>query len=75
MSSADWVWGGLLAVGAGFEVYALRNGKRDDTLSESTRRWFRVRTRAGRTVFVVAWVAFAAWWVAHILDVGEVVSG
>ncbi|MFP3990642.1 hypothetical protein U9R90_24895 [Streptomyces sp. E11-3] len=67
MSTADIIWGGLLAAGAGFEVYALRNGREGDTLSERTRAWFRVRTRPGRAVFAVAWCGFAAWFLIHIL--------
>lgn len=67
MTSADWVWGGLLAAGAAFEVYALRNGRSGDTLSERTRSWFRVRTLAGRAVFTLAWIAFASWYLVHII--------
>lgn len=67
MTSADIIWGGLLVVGALFEVYALRNGRSGDTLSESTRRWFRVRTRTGAFVFGVAWCAFSVWFLIHIL--------
>lgn len=63
----DIVWGGLLAVGAAFEVWALRNGRAGDTLSERTRAWFRVRTRPGAAVFAVAWVGFAGWFLVHIL--------
>jgi hypothetical protein len=67
MTAADWIWGGFLAAGAGVEVWALRNGRPGDTLSERTRSWFRVRTRAGALVFAVAWCAFAAWFLVHIL--------
>lgn len=67
VSSADMVWGGLLAAGAAFEVYALVNGRDDDTLSARTRSWFRVRTRPGTFVFGVAWVAFATWFLVHII--------
>lgn len=68
MSAADVVWGGLLAAGAGVEVWALRNGRPRDTLSERTRAWFRVRTRPGAVVFAVVWCAFAAWFLVHILS-------
>ncbi|MFD1657012.1 hypothetical protein ACFSL4_01860 [Streptomyces caeni] len=67
MTAADVVWGGLLAVGAGVEVWALRNSRPGDTLSERVRAWFRVRTRPGAAVFAVAWTAFAAWFLVHIL--------
>lgn len=68
MDTADVIWGGLLAAGAAFEVYALRNGRSGDTLSESTRRWFRVRTKPGALVFGVLWCAFSAWFLVHILS-------
>lgn len=66
MEVSDAVWGGLLLAGTAFEVYALRNGKEGDTLSETTRRVFRVKTRAGKIVFVGTWAAFAAWYLWHI---------
>lgn len=67
MSTGDVVWGGLLLAGAGFEVYALRTARQGDTLSESTRRWFRVHTRAGKVGFAVAWTGFGVWYLDHIL--------
>jgi hypothetical protein len=67
VSLGDVVWGGLILAGAGFEVYALRNAREGDTLSESTRRWFRVHTKAGAIVFAVGWVGFSVWYLAHIL--------
>lgn len=67
-ASADFVWGGLLLAGAAFEVYALRNAREGDTLSESVRRWFMVHTKAGALVFAVAWLAFSAWFLKHILS-------
>lgn len=67
METSDVLWGGLLAAGAALEVWALRNGRPGDTLSERTRAWFRVRTPAGRIVFAVAWVGFASWYLVHVL--------
>jgi hypothetical protein len=67
VNAGDAVWGGLILAGAGFEVYALRNARQGDTLSESTRRWFRVHTKAGAIVFAVAWTGFGVWYLAHIL--------
>lgn len=66
MSTADWVWGGLLALGAVVEVIALRTPRKGDTLSERTRAWFRVRTPAGKAVFAAVWVGFASWFLVHI---------
>ncbi|MEV6181364.1 hypothetical protein [Streptomyces sp. NPDC052015] len=68
MSGADWVWGGLLVAGAGFEAYALRTARQGDTLSETTRRVFRTRHPVGAAVFAVAWLGGSAWFLAHILD-------
>ncbi len=61
------VWGGLFAVGAAYEVYALFNKKVGDTLSERTRALFRVGTRPGRVIFTAAWCAFSVWFLRHIL--------
>lgn len=66
-NSADLVWAGLLTIGGAFEVYAIKNKQPGDTLSEATRRWFRVNTRAGRWVFGIAWSAFAIWFGLHVL--------
>lgn len=68
VTGPDAIWAGLILAGASFEVYALRNAREGDTLSESTRRWFRVHTRAGAIVFTVSWVAFSAWWIDHIVQ-------
>lgn len=67
--SADYVWGGLIAAGATYEAYALFSKRDGDTLSETTRRTFRTKThRAGRWIFALAWSAFSAWYLGHVLD-------
>jgi hypothetical protein len=69
MTESDWIWLGLIAVGAAFEGYTLRNGKEGDTLSETTRSLFRVKTsKLGRASFLVAWLGFSGWYLGHILD-------
>lgn len=68
MTAADWTWGGLLAVGAAVEAWAILTGRWQDTLSDRTRSWFRVRTRVGAVVFAAAWCSFAVWFLAHILS-------
>lgn len=67
METADIVWAGILAAGAAFEAYALRNGRPGDTLSETTRKVFRVKTKAGALVFGTVWVSFSTWFLGHIL--------
>jgi hypothetical protein len=67
MEDADFVWGGLLLAGAAIETWALCTARSGDTLSETTRRAFRVNTRAGRIVFGGAWAGFSVWFLAHIL--------
>lgn len=69
MSESDIVWAGLILAGAAFEAYTLTNNKPDDTLSETTRSLFRVRTsKAGRVAFLAAWLGFTGWFTGHILD-------
>lgn len=68
MTASDIVWGGLLLTGAAFEVWALANRQEGDTLSESTRKAFRVRTsKTGRAAFAGVWSAFSFWYLVHIL--------
>jgi hypothetical protein len=67
MDTPDYVWGGLIAVGVAFEAYTLRNKRDQDTLSETTRRWFQVRTKPGKIVFGSAWAAFAVWYWGHVI--------
>ena len=58
------VWGVFFAVVEGF---ALHNDMPGDTLSEHVRKWLSVKTRIGRTAFLVIWAGFAVWFCAHIL--------
>ncbi len=67
MSVADVVWGGLLAVGAVVEVYALLNGRDGDTLSEKIRLWLGVRKQPGRAIFAAGWLVFSIWFLGHVL--------
>ena len=59
----------ILAFGV-IEGLALRNDKADDTLSEHFRKWFRTDTKIGRTVFLVVFGGFVAWFGVHILTDG-----
>jgi hypothetical protein len=68
METADFVWGGLLVAGAAFEAYALTAGRQRDTLSETTRRLFKVRTPLGRAAFALSWAGFAIWYLLHVLE-------
>lgn len=68
MSEADYVWASLILAGAAYEVYTLRSKRDSDTLSETTRRWFQVRTRLGRTVFAASWVGFSVWFLFHVIN-------
>lgn len=64
---ANIVWGGIILAGAAVEAYALLNKRSGDTLSEVTRRAFRVRTKPGAVAFGVLWTSFSAWFLGHIL--------
>lgn len=56
-------WGAMFAL---VEGAALVNDKREDTLSEHFRRWFRTDTKLGRTAWIVASGIFFAWFTVHI---------
>ncbi|MEU2968936.1 hypothetical protein ABZ687_28665 [Streptomyces ardesiacus] len=62
------LWGAWALFFAIYETRALTNRKDDDTLSENTRKLFRIRTsKAGRAVFTVLLGGGAAWFLLHIL--------
>lgn len=68
MDLSDAIWSAVIVAGVAFEAYTLRNGKEGDTLSEKTRKVFRIHTsRAGRLAFAGSWLAFASWFCGHIL--------
>jgi hypothetical protein len=49
------------------EIPAIRNDIKGDTLSEHLRRWFRVDTHTGRTIWLVtSALFFVAWFIPHI---------
>lgn len=64
--SALWIaWIALFAI---IETVAIVNDKDGDTLSEHFRRWFRVDTHLGRTVWLIVSGVFFAWFTIHIWD-------
>lgn len=67
MTTADFIWGGIIVAGGAFETFALLNRRDGDTLSETTRRAFRTRTTYGRAAFALSWSAFSVWYLGHIL--------
>ena len=67
METADIVWGGVILTGIAIEAYALLNKRDEDTLSEVTRRTFRVRSKPGAIAFGTLWGSFAAWFGGHII--------
>lgn len=49
------------------EGFALRNDMPGDTLSEHVRKWIRTDTKLGRTIFLVVFGGFVAWFSVHII--------
>lgn len=65
-----WVlWGVAFAV---IEGVAIFNDRRDDTLSEHLREWFRTDRKRGRTAWLAVSGAFFAWFVTHIAVAGSI---
>ena len=58
------IWIAMFAIVEGVAVF---NDKKNDTLSEHFRLWLRVDTRLGRTVFLLIFGGFVAWFGIHIL--------
>ena len=61
------LWIGWILAFVIIEGVALHNDMPGDTLSEHIRKYFRVDVKIGRTIFLIIWVGFAAWMVAHVL--------
>ncbi|MFD7763578.1 hypothetical protein [Streptomyces microflavus] len=62
------IWTLWIVFFAVYEGTTLANKKKGDTLSENFRKLFRTKhSKAGRAVFTVGWVGFAAWFLLHIL--------
>ncbi|MGA5411580.1 hypothetical protein ACPCSC_30535 [Streptomyces lavendulocolor] len=67
-NSSAFLWGAWALFFAVYEAIALANKKDDDTLSENTRKLFRIRSsKAGRAIFTVILGGGAAWFLLHIL--------
>lgn len=71
----SYPWAALLAIGVGYETWALLHDRPDATLSVATRRAFRTDTRLGRCAFVAGAVGFVTWFVPHILGGERVTPG
>lgn len=54
------------------EGVAVFNDRRDDTLSEHLRDWFRTDRKRGRTAWLVTSGVFFAWFVTHIAVAGSI---
>lgn len=65
---APWAWVGLWLVGLGVESWALKNKRRELTLSHATRRVMRTDTIAGRVAFIGGWCLLTKWFVPHIVN-------
>lgn len=61
------LWVGWFLLFAVVEALALRNDMPGDTLSEHVRKWLSVKTKLGRTVFLIVWAGFTVWFGLHIL--------
>lgn len=67
----DLVWFGTAAFVIFLELVGIIGRKPGDTITEQTRMWWRTDTKLGRIAFGVAWPAFAAWFLWHILWQGR----
>lgn len=52
------------------EAIALRNDVPGDTLSEHVRRWLSVKTRKGRTLFLILWLIGMGVWIWFGFHIG-----
>jgi len=61
------LWIGWILAFFIIEGIALFNDVPRDTLSAHLRRWFRIDTKLGRTLFLVAFGGFVCWFGVHII--------
>ena len=60
------VWGIGLGILTAYELWAVWNHRKGDTLSECVRVVFHTDTPEGRRLFEASWDALSAWFVPHI---------
>lgn len=60
------LWISWIAMFSIIELVAILNDRKNDTLSEHFRSWFKTETRPGRTVWLIVSGIFLAWFVVHI---------
>lgn len=66
--TALWVgWAVAFAIIEGVALYHDYRDVPGGTLSAHLRRWFSVKTKLGRTAFLVVFGGFCAWFFPHIL--------
>lgn len=52
-----------------FETWAIKNKTKGDTITEHVRHYFRVKGKVGSFAFLAFFGTFAAWFVAHIVQI------
>lgn len=62
------VWLAVIGGAAALDIWADRNDREGDSLSEATRALFRTNTRGGRFTFTVALFGVVVWFYDHILN-------
>lgn len=68
MSWYTLTWAALTAAFVAAEATAIYNKDWKGTFTETVRRLFHVRTRAGKLTFSLVWVPFSIWFFGHILE-------
>lgn len=70
MSVWTLLWLAWIAAFGVIEGVAIFNDRREDTLSEHFRAWFKTDRKRGRTAWIVVSGVFFAWFVVHIAVAG-----
>lgn len=66
LNRSDLVWGGIIASGVVYELYALRRDL-DYTLTRRTRHHWRVHHPVGKSAFLAGWTWLYIWYARHII--------
>jgi len=72
---AKQAWILILMLSGALEAYGVIHPDKDDTLSEVTRWVWNTDTKTGKWLFGSFWVAFAIWFLPHIVKIERAKHG
>jgi len=68
VNAYSWTWVALTVTFAATEGTAIANRRWDGTFTDNVRKLFFTRTKLGKNIFGIVWIAFSVWFFGHILE-------